>query len=110
EQFALAAYEGVVLGLARGERQIASFGVSTSGRALVIGGGARSAAYRQIVAYLTGHEVYTVDAHEATARGAAVQAAAIVNGRPVACETQVWQPEVLSVPEPANDRIDVCDR
>ncbi|MPV50747.1 xylulokinase [Pseudactinotalea sp. HY160] len=110
EQFALAAYEGVVLGLARGERQIASFGVPTSGRALVIGGGARSAAYRQIVADLTGHDVHTVDAAEATARGAAVQASAILHGRTVAEQTRAWQPRTVSVTRPQADRSDVFDR
>lgn len=110
EQFALAAYEGVVLGLVRGQHQIASFGVPTAGRVLVVGGGARSAAYRQVIADMTGSEVYTVDANEATARGAAVQAAAIVLGTTVSAQTHAWQPEALSVTPPAADRSDVYDR
>lgn len=110
EQLALSAFEGVVLGLARGERQIAAFGVPTDGRALVIGGGAKSPAYRQVVADVTGHETYTVAAPEGTARGAAVQAAAIVHGATVAELTAAWQPQALTVTTPQTDRSDVVER
>lgn len=105
EQLALAAFEGVVLGLWRGARRMSDFGVPAHGRAILLGGGARSQAYRQVVADLSGGEAITVDAVEATARGAAVQAAAIVLGETVAAMTQRWAPETVTVTAPRDDRV-----
>ena len=51
------------------------------GRVLLVGGGARSAAYRQVVADLTGRPVLVPDADELVARGAALQASAVLTGR-----------------------------
>lgn len=104
EQLALAAFEGVVLGLMRAERWIAAHGVDTSRRVILIGGGARSPAYRQIVADFIGRETLTVDAQEATARGAAIQAAAVVQGRTVADVTREWAPAIISATAPSTDR------
>jgi len=50
------------------------------GRVFVIGGGARSPAYRQIVADLTGRAVVVPHEDELVACGAAVQAAAVLHG------------------------------
>ncbi|PRA79674.1 xylulokinase [Microbacterium sp. MYb66] len=110
EELALAAFEGVALGLVRGERALAALGIPVSGRTIAIGGGARSRAYRQIIADLTGRAVHTVDAPEGTARGAAIQAAAVVRGETVAAVTSAWRPEVTSVTEPRADRSDIWDR
>lgn len=110
EELALAAFEGVALGLVRGERALAALGIPVSGRTIAIGGGARSRAYRQIIADLTGRAVHTVDAPEGTARGAAIQAAAVVRGETVAAVTAAWRPEVTSVTEPRADRSDIWDR
>ena len=46
-------------------------------RLAVTGGGARSAAYRQLLADLTGRQVHLVDEPETAAAGAAIQAAAV---------------------------------
>jgi xylulokinase len=110
EQFALAAFEGVVLGLERGARRIAEFGVPADGRTILIGGGAKSPAYRRIVADLSRRPALTVDAAEATARGAAIQAAAVVRGERVADVTERWAPAVLTTTEPELDRSDVLER
>ena len=110
EELALAAFEGVALGLVRGERALADLGIAVTGRTIAIGGGARSAAYRQIIADLTARAVHTVDAPEGTARGAAIQAAAVVRGETVAAVTAAWRPEVTSVTEPVADRSDIWDR
>ncbi|MCC2028319.1 xylulokinase [Microbacterium sp. YMB-B2] len=110
EELALAAFEGVVLGLVRGERALDALGIPVSGHTIAIGGGARSLAYRQIIADMTGRAVHTVDAPEGTARGAAIQAAAVLRGETVADVTAQWRPEVTSVTEPAADRSDVWDR
>lgn len=104
EHLALAAFEGVILGLWQGARRMAEFGVPDHGRAIVLGGGARSAAYRQIIADLSGRDTVTVDAPEATARGAAVQAAAIHHGVTVAAMTEQWAPDTLTVTTPRDDR------
>lgn len=110
EQLALAAFEGVALGLVRGERRLSSHGIPITGRTIAVGGGARAHAYRQVIADLTGRPVITVDAPEGTARGAAIQAAAVARGQTVAEVTTLWSPPVTSVVEPAADRNDVWDR
>ncbi|MGV9293908.1 xylulokinase [Amycolatopsis sp. NPDC003676] len=103
EELARAAYDGVLLGLVRGETRMNDAGVGTSGRVLLTGGGARSAAYRQLLADLTGREVAVADpedADEATARGAAVQAAAVLTGGSVREVRQKWAPETEIVAAP----------
>lgn len=110
EQLALAAFEGVVLGLVRGERQLSAHGIATSGRTILIGGGARAQAYRQIIADLTGRPALTVNAPEGTARGAAIQGAAVVRGETVATVTREWTPAVTSTTEPVVDRNDIWQR
>ena len=81
QQLARAAIEGVVCNLLDGADHLAAWepGVA-SGRIVLVGGGARSAAYRQIVADLTGRPVVVPDTDELVARGAAVQAAAVLTG------------------------------
>jgi xylulokinase len=110
EELALAAFEGVALGLVRGERLLAQNGLPVTGRTILIGGGARSDAYRQVIADLTGRPVHTVDAPEGTARGAAIQAAAVVRGESVAAVTGHWRPEVTTTTSPRADRTDVWER
>lgn len=110
EQIALAAFEGVSLGLLRGERLISSHSIDTSGRTILIGGGARGSAYRQVIADLTGRPSHTVDAPEATARGAAVQAAAVARGESVETVTAEWAPPITSTTHPGTSRTDVWPR
>lgn len=110
EELALAAFEGVAMGLVRAERLLASHGIETTGRTIVVGGGGRSEAYRQVLADLTRRSVLTVDAPEGTARGAAVQAAAVVRGDTVADLSRAWEPEVTGTTAPAVDRNDVWQR
>lgn len=90
---ARAAVEGVLLGLHWGEERLHSAGVATAGRLVAIGGGARSQAYLQLLADLTQRTVHIADAEEASARGAAVQAAAVATGQLVADTAQAWAPE-----------------
>ncbi|GAB3141526.1 xylulokinase [Amycolatopsis stemonae] len=105
EELARAAHDGVLLGLLRGEAHMNAAGVATGGRVLITGGGARSAAYRQLLADLTGREVRVADADEATARGAAVQAAAVLTGTGVEDVRRAWAPrtEVVATPRPGTD-------
>jgi len=80
EQLALAAHDGVLCGLLDGADALAAVGASTGGRLFLVGGGARSAAYRQRLADLSGRPVVVPEAEEAVATGAALQAAVIATG------------------------------
>lgn len=110
EELAHAAYEGVLFGLLRGERSMNDAGVATDGRVLITGGGSRSAAYRQLLADLTGRPVEVADpadADEATARGAAIQAAAVVTSTPITELRRKWAPatHVVAEPRPGTDHL-----
>ena len=80
DDIARAAVEGVVCGLLDGMDALSASGVPTHGRLFLIGGGSRSAAYRQIVADLTQREILIPEADEHVATGAALQAAAVATG------------------------------
>jgi xylulokinase len=75
-----ASVEGVVSGLLSGVDALERCGVDTSGRLLAVGGGARSALYRQVLADLSMKEIVTLDpAVDRVAVGAAAQAAAVLS-------------------------------
>lgn len=100
EELALAAYEGVVLGLVRGHEAIRRAGAAADGAVVAAGGGARSPGYRQVLADTLGVPVQSRDVAEATARGAAVQAAAVLAGRDVREVRDAWSPAVTGTVEP----------
>lgn len=100
EQLARAAFEGVVCGLLEGLESLARVGVATDGRLVAVGGGARSPAYRQILADLSGRPVWTAEMEEITACGAAVQAAAVYHGRTVRDVSSAWAPQLHVVAQP----------
>ncbi len=75
EQLARAAVEGVVCGLLDALDAVGAHTPLTSVR--LVGGGARSAAYRRVVAELCDLPVALAEADEAVATGACVQAAAV---------------------------------
>jgi xylulokinase len=79
EQFARAAVEGVVCGLLDGLDALSAF-APADGRLILVGGGARSRAYRQVLADLSGRPVLVPRADEQVATGACVQAAAVATG------------------------------
>jgi xylulokinase len=80
EQIARAAVEGVVCGLLDGLDALTAAGVDVSGCLRLAGGGARSSAYRRVLADLSGREVIVAAESELVALGAAVQAAAVLHG------------------------------
>jgi xylulokinase len=91
EQVARAAVEGVTCGLLDGLDALAAAGVPiTGGRLFLVGGGARSAAYRQVVADLTQRPVAVPGDAEHVATGACVQAAAVLHQRPPAEVAEAW--------------------
>ena len=100
-QVARAAVEGVVCNLLAGADSLPA----TDGRVLLVGGGAHSRAYRQVVADLTGRPVTAVVAEELVARGAAVQAAAVLGPRSIAEVAASWDlgDTVTAEPDPAVD-------
>ena len=74
--------------------------VDPAGRLLLVGGGARSTAYQQVAADLLGRPVVIPDEDELVARGAALQAAAVLTGRPFADLAQAWAVDRGRVVEP----------
>jgi xylulokinase len=77
DQLARAAFEGVVCGLLDGLDALSAAGVPDSGRLVLVGGGARSLAYRRCLADLSGRAVSVPEADEHVATGAALQAAMV---------------------------------
>ena len=61
------------------------------GRLLLIGGGARSRAFRQVLADLSGRAVLVPHDDEQVAAGACVQAAAVANGEEPADVADRWR-------------------
>ena len=100
EDLARAAYEGVLLGLVRGHDAVRRAGAPADGVVVAAGGGARSPAYRQLLADLLQKPVLTLDAPEATARGACIQAAAVLAGADVRTFRDAWRPTTTSTTEP----------
>jgi xylulokinase len=86
EVVARAAIEGVVCNLLAGADALGH----TAGRVFLVGGAARSAAYRRVVADLVGRPVTVPAESELVAAGAAVQAAAVLLGREFADVSDAW--------------------
>jgi xylulokinase len=101
-QVARAAVEGVVCNLLDGADALGKL----EGRLFLVGGASRSAAYRRVVADLTGREVVVPAEPELVAAGAAVQAAAVHLGAGFAEVGEAWglgRGEVIE-PGPGVDR------
>jgi xylulokinase len=87
-QLARAAIEGVVCNLLAGAEALGI--AKMEGTVFLVGGVARSAAYRRVVADLTGRAVRVPADHELVAGGAAVQAGAIHHGCGFAEIAEAW--------------------
>jgi xylulokinase len=90
-QLARAAFEGVICGLLEALDRLAEAGVETGGRLLLVGGGARSAVYRKLLADLAQRPVYVPAHDELVAMGACVQAAAVVGSGSLAQLSAAWR-------------------
>jgi len=91
ELLARAAFEGVVCSLLEGLDAIEAAGVPTRiGRLVLVGGGARSSAYRQILATLAGRPVTVPNDNEVVSAGAAVQAAVLATGSDPREVAEAW--------------------
>ena len=105
---ARAAYEGVVCGLLDGLDALhaaTGAGNGHKGRTFLVGGGARSAAYRRIVADLSGRPVTVPANEEHVAMGACVQAAAVLHECPPMEVADAWGLGDGMVVEP-DERVD----
>jgi xylulokinase len=90
EQIARAAFEGVACGLLDGlDALVAEAGLKPE-RIVLVGGGAKSTAYRKAIADLSGLPVLLPAHDEHVALGACVQAAAILSGRSISETQQSW--------------------
>jgi len=90
EQVARATVEGVVCGLLDGLDALARF-APVDGRLLLVGGGAHSRAYRQVLADLSGRAVLVPRSDQQVATGACVQAAAVATGDEPADIADRWR-------------------
>lgn len=91
EQLALAAHDGVLCGLLDGVDALSAVSASTAGRLFLVGGGARSPAYRQRLADLAERAVLVPDTDETVATGAALQAAVVATGESFAAIAARWR-------------------
>ncbi|GLS17080.1 xylulokinase [Labrys miyagiensis] len=98
---ARATIEGVLCGLLEGGDLLAHHGVPRDGRLILTGGAARSKAYRQILADLTGRPVWICSLAETAAAGAAVQAAAALTTTATDEIAAAWAPRLEISAEPA---------
>lgn len=91
---------GDPLGDGRGGASPTPGGSERAGRLFLVGGGARSIAYRQILADLAGTEVIVPRGEESVATGACVQAAAVARGCSVDHVMGAWGLDRGSVAAP----------
>ena len=100
EELARAAFAGVVHGLLTGVDALRAAGVEIEGSLRLIGGGARSPAFRQVSADLWGSPITAHADAEPVATGACVQAAAVQSGRGALDVALSWRLEAGSTVEP----------
>lgn len=108
DQLARAAVEGVVCNLLAGADQLPR----GAGRVVLVGGGARSEAYRRVVADLVGRPVVVPRADELVALGAGVQAAVALTGASFDEVADAWDLRAGHTidPDPTVDRASIRGR
>jgi xylulokinase len=99
-EVARAAVEGVLCGLLEGLDLLGKQGLRLDRRLILTGGAARSKAFRQTLADLTGKPIWVATIAEAAAAGAAVQAAAALYREPIAKIARRWAPDLELAAEP----------
>jgi xylulokinase len=99
----MAAYEGAIIGLLDALDTIdgCSSGIGPDSPLILIGGGARSDAWRGVVHRLSGRAVSVPDATELVALGAAVQAASILRDEDPRATAARWGTDRGTLLEPA---------
>jgi xylulokinase len=99
-QLARATVEGVVCGLLDAFDALVAAGVNANGRVVLLGGGARSKAFRRVFADLLQHPVVVCDEAEHVAAGACIQAAAVLHGCDIEAVQQAWMLDAGSTIDP----------
>ncbi len=100
-QLARAAFEGVVCGLLDGLDALDAVAPRpASGRLVLVGGAARSEAYRAVLTDLAGREISVPAEAEHVATGACVQAAAVLHQRSPIEVARAWGLAAATVVEP----------
>jgi xylulokinase len=94
-----AALDGVAAGLAYSVEVLSRLGI-TAPEITLVGGGSQHTAWRQAIADATGLPVIVRGGGEHAARGAAMQAMAIVHGDSLDTVVQRWRPEIVARIEP----------
>ena len=97
---ARACVEGVVCGLVDALDALIACGVDPSGRLVLTGGAARSGSYGRVLADLTGRSIEVASEEELVARGAAIQAAAVLTGTNPMTVAESWIPVATHRVEP----------
>jgi xylulokinase len=102
EQILLAAYEGAIASLVEALELLAAVGsgLDPAAPVVLIGGGARGAAWQRTVARLAGRTVQVPRTEELVALGAAAQAAACLTGRPPREIARAWDTRAGDTVEP----------
>ncbi|GMU78867.1 MAG: xylulokinase [Acidimicrobiia bacterium] len=100
EHVARALVEGIVCGLLEGLDALDAAGVPTSGRLWVVGAAARSNAFQRVVADLAQRPVSVPRQADAVCLGAAMQAAAVLQGVPPDEMASAWGMEAVREVEP----------
>jgi xylulokinase len=95
-QLSRAAFEGVIANLLAGADRLPV----AADRVILVGGGGRSRAFRQITADLSGLPVAVPSDDELVARGAAVQAASVLTGASIADVQAQWGLDIVAGSEP----------
>ncbi len=103
EEMARVAHDGVVCGLLDGVDALVEQGASTDGRLYLVGGGARSEAYRNRLATIVGRQVFVPDNEEAVVVGAAIQAASLTGEDTVDEIAKRWNVRSASATDPTPD-------
>ena len=101
-----AAFEGVVCGLLDALDAL-SLHARCDGRLLLVGGGAKSPAYRSVLADLSGRVVVAPQIDEAVAAGACVQAAAVLADSSIESVRSGWATggELITEPTPGSEDV-----
>jgi xylulokinase len=102
-EVARAAVEGVLCGLLEGLDLLIKQRVRLNRHFILTGGAARSKAFRQTLADLTGEPIWIAAISEAAAAGAAVQAAAALCAEPAAKVARRWAPHLELAAQPDLD-------
>jgi xylulokinase len=102
EQILRATYEGAVAGLLGGLETMSSAGaeVSADTPLVLLGGGARGAAWREVIGRMSGRTLLLPDRDELVALGAAVQAAALLAGDAAGAIARAWDTSAGELVEP----------